>query len=322
MRVIMTTDNLPESEKFPSWRDFICDYYHESGIFGSSDRFFKAEISEANLGDLTVSLAQASAHSVNNLKCQKPKSNKRKIFILQQLNGTSSFEQDGRRATLGPNDILCFDNARPLSVVAEAAYKHLLLHIPYDLWNQKFGPSEQVTACVLKAGRGFGPLLTNLFRQIPLLEEDDDFATISRFEDAILSLIAATYSGLVFNRRPRQGSGRTALLYRAKMFIENNLHDPELNRKKIAISLGISESYLQSLFRDANQSVDKWLWEMRLEKCRRDIADPLLLGKGLSEIAFASGFSSFPHFSRKFKEAFNVTASEYRHEQHRHGCQN
>ncbi len=313
MRILMSTEKLPEAKKFLYWRDFICDYYHQTEIFRTSDRSFNAEISETRFGDLTLSVVRACAHKASNMKCRMPQSHKRSVFLLQQLSGTASFSQDQRRAKLCPNDIICFDNTRPVSSTADGYYEQLLLHVPYDLWDRRFGCSEKVTARVLRADTGMGRMLGNYFREIPSVNKSGNPIAIYRLEDATLSLIAAAFCGLISKPEPGKSAGRMALLSRAKMFIESNLHDPGLNRKKVAAVLGISTCYLQALFRDENQSVNNWIWEMRLEKCRRDIADSMLSEKSLSEIAFANGFNSFPHFSRKFKDVFKMTASEYRH---------
>ncbi len=314
MQLIMSTANLPEGEKFFFYRDIICDYYYQTEIQRKSDSPFDAELSEAHFGNLSLSVARAGGHSSSNINCKKPQSCKKSVFILQQLSGTAIFFQDDRTVTIGPNDIICFDNTRPLSCDADGTFEQLLLRVPYDLWDRRFGRSENVTAQVLNAGAGINPVLVNYFNHIQLVTDNLDFIAAGRLEEATLSMIAAAFSELV----SKQGSGRQArrmaLFYRAKMFIEKNLHDNRLNQKKIAAFLGISESNLKAIFHDENQSIGKCIWDMRLETCRRDIVDPLHSGKSLTEIAFNCGFNSFSHFSRKFKEKFNMTASECRKE--------
>ncbi len=318
MRMVMSTRNLPEMEKMSYWQKFCCDYYHPIEFFPTSGQTFEAEIFESRLGDLSLSIVRASGHKSSNMKFQRPRSSRKTVFIVQQLKGTSFYSQDGRSVKIGPNDIACFDNTRPVSFSTKSGFEELLLHVPYDLWNRRFGRTEQVTARVLRGSTQIGAMLVNFFRQISSIEEKVDTITVNRFENATLSLIGAAFGGLVPKKGARVSAGRTALLYQAKMFIEKNLHDPDLRPKKVADFLQISQSYLKSLFHDEDQSVYKWIWMMRLAKFRRDIAGPLFLGKSLSEIAFNAGFSSFSHFSRKFKETYKMTASEYRHEQSGH----
>ncbi len=316
MHTLLSTDNLPEPKKFPYWREFLCDYYYPAEIYRTSDDTFEAEISEIRLGDLTMTLVHACGYNSNSHETLKLESRKRTVFVLQQLSGTAFFHQDSRSATVGPNDIICLDNTRPLAITIKGDYKQLLLHVPYDLWEQRFGRTEPLTVRALRSDSLMGSLVANYLRQIPSLEAQVDSMTASRLEETTLSLLGTAFGSFVINQKSSQSTSRTALLYRAKSFIDQNLNDPDLNTKKVAAFLRISESYLQALFRDENQSVSNWIWKMRLEKCRRDIANPLLAGKSLSEIAFSFGFNSFSHFSRKFKETFKMTASEYRRGYH------
>ncbi len=316
MRMLMSTKNLPDTKKFLRWRDFFCDYYHEVDFLCNFDCPFEAEISETRFGQLALSRLSACGYKASNMKCRRPEDPKRNVQIIYQVCGSSFLYQDDRSVTLGPNDIVCFDNTRS-SLFSADEFELLLLYVPYDLWNRRFGRSEQVTARVLNAGTGMGAVLGNYLQQLQLLKENEDLITNNGLENATLSLIAAAIGSLVPESESPKHTRRMALLFQAKMFIEKNLHNLDLNRHNIAAALDISESYLQALFRYENQSVDKWIWEMRLEKCRRDIANPMLSEKSLSEIAFTAGFNSFPHFSRKFKEAFQMTASEYRRTQHK-----
>ncbi len=312
MRIIMSTENMPKSKKFSRWREFFCDYYNHADIFCKAKDAFEAKISEVRLAELNMSIIHASGQRASTRKCQSFLCNVRNVYVIQQLTGSSFYIQDGRSVRLEPNDIACFDGSRPIDFHSDNRFKQLLLHVPCELWSRKLGQPDQVTARVLSPDVQMGSMLANFLQQILFIAEDVDSITLSRLEDTALSLISAAFCDLVTRHGSRPRKSRTALFYRAKMFIESNLDDSTLSPKKVAASLCVSESYLKALFRDENQSVNNCIWKMRLEKCRRDIADPLLSEKSLSEIAFNSGFNSFSHFSRKFKEAFEVTASDYR----------
>jgi AraC family transcriptional activator of tynA and feaB len=74
----------------------------------------------------------------------------------------------------------------------------------------------------------------------------------------------------------------------------------------------ISPRYLQDLFQAEQTTVSDWIWTRRLEKSRRDLADPLRAGDSIAQIALACGFADFGHFSRRYKEAFGMPPREYR----------
>ncbi len=311
----MSTENLPKSKKFSHWREFFCDYYNQAEILCDEKETFEAKISEVRLAELSMSIIEAGGQRASNKKCSSARLDGGNIYIIQQLVGSSFFMQDGRRVRLVPNDIACFDSSRPIDFYTDNRYKHLLLNVPCEIWSLKIGQSEQVTAQVLSLDAQLGSMLANFLLQLSFISEDIDSLTLGRLEDTTLSLISAAFCELITKNGRRPQNSRTSLFYRAKMFIESNLDDSKLSPKKVADFLGVSESYLKALFHDENQSVSRCIWKMRLDKCRQDLANPLLSRKSLSEIAFGTGFNNFSHFSRKFKEAFKVTASEYRRDQ-------
>ena len=50
----------------------------------------------------------------------------------------------------------------------------------------------------------------------------------------------------------------------------------------------------------------------RLERCKRDLSDPALMARHVSDIAYAWGFNDLAHFSRIFKQKFGASPREWR----------
>jgi AraC-like DNA-binding protein len=69
---------------------------------------------------------------------------------------------------------------------------------------------------------------------------------------------------------------------------------------------------LQQLFRDEGLTVAGWIRARRLERCRRDLADPALDARPVAAIAARWGFSSAADFSRAFRAAHGMPPAEYR----------
>jgi AraC-like DNA-binding protein len=129
---------------------------------------------------------------------------------------------------------------------------------------------------------------------------------------SVLSLVTAALGERFSDIIAGGSSARTALAFRAKAIIESNLHDHALNTEKIAELLRISPRYLQELFHAEGTTVSDWIWQRRLEKSRRDLADPLRGGDSIAQIALACGFADFGHFSRRYKEAFGASPRDDR----------
>lgn len=313
MQTILTTDGLPENKRFNLWREAVCDHFIQCENYPLPDRPFYGEISKIKIDDITFSLVQSSGIKSVRTPDLIRRSKEELVFIHYQLNGTWLLSQDDRKATLEAGDITCCDGQRPFLAIQTVPFSQLLIHVPRELWIKKLGRPESATGLVVRNNTQMGTLVANVLRQIITTAGNVEDTTAHRLLDVVLSLVVAAFGDVISNPVAQQSSGRAALLYRAKLFIEENLHNPDLNPEKVAAALRISERYLQDLFNDVDTSVGKWIWEMRLEKCRRDLSDPLLSGKNLTEIAFNYGFNSCSHFSRKFRETFSMTASEYRH---------
>jgi len=95
-------------------------------------------------------------------------------------------------------------------------------------------------------------------------------------------------------------------------YIDRNLADADLGISGISRAFGFSSRTIHKLFEGEAQTVARLIWERRLERCRKDMADPALAARSITEIAHLWGFSDSQHFSRAFKLRFGLTPRAYR----------
>jgi AraC-like DNA-binding protein len=107
-------------------------------------------------------------------------------------------------------------------------------------------------------------------------------------------------------------SRKHALLTTIQGFIQQHLGDPGLSPGMIAAAHHISLRSLHQLFRDEGLTVGGWIRRRRLERCRRDLSDPLLAARPIAAIAAAWGFSSASDFSRAFRAVHGLPPAEFR----------
>jgi AraC-like DNA-binding protein len=94
--------------------------------------------------------------------------------------------------------------------------------------------------------------------------------------------------------------------------IEARLGDPNLRPDEVARACFISTRYLHRLFESEGVSVCDWIRSARLDRCRRDLLDPMFAHETILSIASRWGLPSAPHFSRLFRAAYGCTPREYR----------
>jgi AraC-like DNA-binding protein len=125
--------------------------------------------------------------------------------------------------------------------------------------------------------------------------------------DAMLTLLGAL---------PQADAGRRSVaehrLERAFVDIDAHLGNPDLSADMIAAMQGISRRRLDSIFAERGLSMERVIWSRRLERAASEISDPNLQRRRLIEVAVAWGFSSEPHFSRRFRLRFGMPPGEYR----------
>lgn len=117
---------------------------------------------------------------------------------------------------------------------------------------------------------------------------------------------------------------RSTLILRIKSFIQQHLTDPGLTPGAVAAAHHISLSYLHRLFRDEPVTVAAWIRHQRLERARRDLADPRLAGTPVHAIAARWGFTRAADFTRAFRTAYGTVPTDHRHQalaapRHRNG---
>ncbi|WP_025030373.1 helix-turn-helix domain-containing protein [Nitratireductor aquibiodomus] len=127
---------------------------------------------------------------------------------------------------------------------------------------------------------------------------------------ASLALIAACLNAP--EEVPRESSGmRVAKLVAIRRFIVQNLNNPGLSPEFIVRSLGISRSKLYKLFEEIG-GVASFIRDLRLRQVRMILADPTQDHKQLKEVCKELGFSNDSAFSRRFKQRYGMSASDYR----------
>jgi len=224
--------------------------------------------------------------------------------------------QDGREVRLGPGDFACYDSTRPYTLSFGDTFEQLVLHMPRALLLDRLGRTELITARAVRGNTPVGGLASSYLKQAASILGEVDAPTAARLSEISLALVTTAFADLLQRERPQGAASpswaRTALIYRAKAFIDDRLHDSSLSPAAIADAVGISLRYLQALFQAEGTTVSEWIWERRLERSRRRLIDPLLAHESIAQIALGCGFTELAHFSRRFKAAFGQSPSEYR----------
>ncbi len=99
------------------------------------------------------------------------------------------------------------------------------------------------------------------------------------------------------------------IVFRAKQYIQNHLHE-QISLSDISREVCVSVSYLSRMFREKTGCTFlEYLTSKRIESAKELLAEP---GVKVYEVAEKTGYGSWKHFSRTFKEVTGHTPADYR----------
>jgi len=188
----------------------------------------------------------------------------------------------------------------------------LLCRIPRaKIENFRKGPGDD-RPLVIDSSSGPGLLLRNYLLLLPRASQQSSFVSPEILFNPVAELVIAC---LQESRGKAEFEAETPqrlnlIFRRACQLIQKYCCDMDLSAQQLALSLGISPSYLHRALRYHNASYNSLLRRARVEA-----ASAQLVGAGrntsMLQVALNCGFNGTSQFSRAFKEELGITASEF-----------
>ncbi|KAB1641181.1 AraC-like ligand-binding domain-containing protein [Gulosibacter chungangensis] len=235
--------------------------------------------------------------------------------ISFQISGNGTLRQHQHDLQLRPGTITLYDAARPYQIHFENDMRFIVAMFPKSALQLPPGVAGELSAHQLDAddatSRSFGVLLQQLADNLPLL------ATPAGEQ---LSRVALDIANSLLSERLEVSQDCTLSEIRRRTldFIDRQLSNPELSPRLISDSLFISVRSLHNAFEDSGTTVTKWIRERRLTECRHALLEPINASEPIRDIASQFGFGDMSLFSRRFRERFGLTPSDFREEHLRH----
>lgn len=311
--VFLSTAGLAEADRTAYWVDAVCDAYVqlECDPLGGRARI-DGEIRLERLSTLELSRVTASAQHVRRTPRQIARSSEDFFLVSIQTQGEGEVHQDGRRALLRPGDFALYDSTRPYDLVFGADFQQIVLMLPGAALRAELRDTGRLTANAVSGRRGAGHLMIEMIRTLAQDIGTLEPASAAAVAHSVTQILVAGLRTLPA-AQPAAVSQLTAW-HRAqiKAYIGEHLCDPGLDVARIAAALRLSPSSVHRVFAGEPCSVSEWIWGQRLERLARDLADPALGRRSVSELAFALGFNDAAHVSRAFKARFGCSPREFR----------
>ncbi|MFI7694662.1 AraC family transcriptional regulator [Nonomuraea sp. NPDC049655] len=239
------------------------------------------------------------------------------------LAGDGGLSQAGRQAAMTAGQFVVLDTSRPYEGWrrcdrASAPHSTLTLQIPRLMMPLPSNVADRLTAIAFDTRHGMGAVfarwVTGLVRD-PGYFTHDDVSTLASVTTTLLAAALAPHANSALHDSSE--ARRRRLRFQIDDFIQRNLADPALGAEAVAAAAQISVRQLYELFAEYDRTPAAWIRHLRLERCRRDLADPRLRGYPVHTIAARWGFTDPTTFSRAFRAAYGVPPGYYRRLSHR-----
>ncbi|SHF97214.1 AraC-type DNA-binding protein [Kaistia soli DSM 19436] len=306
----LSTDAVPAAERLDYWREATNSLFPPTQLRRDGFEGFYGHVAWLSLGEVTiadiVSTSLDVVRSERDIHC----GDDRWYELTIQIDGECAFSQDGRDIVTGPRSMVLYDSRRPYQMRFRGPYRQVSLKVPRAALRERVPSVDRLVALHLAADRIPGRFIYDLASGLCERPNDIPAALSSRLEQHVLELTATALMDV--------GSGETvsfsrvSQLDRIKAYILAHLDDAELSPRGIAAAHGISLRRLYELFEGEEQQVARFVQAQRLDRIRRELADPLMRGLPINSIALRRGFKDFSHFSRAFRRQFGVAPGAFR----------
>lgn len=304
---------VPQRQRVGAWKDWINESVTAGLDIQSHDQTdFKAVLHRTRLGRLGFMYLASDAACINHRQEASLMGRGEPAFLVHlQRAGESVNYQDGRQAVLKSGDYILRDNTREYAIELKGDTENLVVRIPYARLRERISYPEGITCIAMPGDKGLSGVCSEFIRQLWDKSEGGFESSQERLGDILIDLLVESYRSLDQVHLVGSSSNYARRLQVLK-FVEENLRNEKLSPAMIAESLNLSRRYLHRLFQNDTLSIGRLILNRRLERCARDLIEPLQDNQSITEIAFRWGFNSPSYFGRAFRDSFGVTPKEYR----------
>ncbi|WP_244176731.1 helix-turn-helix domain-containing protein [Streptomyces albus] len=316
MEIVFDSTVLPAGERLEAWTEVTAQALMRTRIKVTEPSSFEARLWATVLGAARLTVTSYG-----------PLVARRTPALIRQLDpewyqvavvrsGRQGIEQARNRSRLEAGSLVVYDSSRPFEAVVDGIgpTETLLLQFPKRLVPLPSSKIDRLLAVPLPGTQGIGRVFTRFVNTLAE-EPSAPYPALDRVRlgQTALDLAAAVLAHHLDEEAaaPSRSPGHVLFL-RFTSFIEEHLRDPDLGPAAVAAAHQVSLRYLHRIFQEHGTSVSAHVKQRRLDRCRRDLADPALRHLTVHAIATRWGFTRASDFSRSFRAAVGMPPGRYR----------
>jgi AraC-like DNA-binding protein len=316
MALLIDTAVVPAPERVEFWSNSSCRAYHPVQIRTGADGQFWARMWAHELGPLSVYRIVAAANTMIRTSRSIAAGDPECLHLEVILRGRMNAAQEGRTGIAVAGDLISYETSHPALFRADEPFESVIVRVPRGLLGPQAAQITGLTAVQISGKGGLPRAAASFLGRLAAKLDADALRPedVPKTVGCVLDLIRGLYADPRSTSAPARPRTRAEILLSVESFIETNLGDPHLDPDEIARASFISTRYLHKLFESEGTSVCQWIRRSRLERCRRDLADPALGHQTILSIAGRWGLPGAQHFTRVFRAEYGCSPKEFRRE--------
>lgn len=308
MRLEITTDDVPERDRFALWRGAVFSTLAITAhpLPGAAGPFCARFAARSSGPLLNCSFSGDGFYAVRQSRelAQRQWNGYR---VYREYSAGVWFRIAGEEIISTKGDLLIADADAPFEARPAERYFDESWLVPKALLAPHLPPLGRPLLMRLSGRSGVEALAASYLETLSRNWDSIPAATVGPVADTLSRLIGIACGAAAAEQPDAVRAGR---LVAAKAHINRHLTDPTLSPVSVAAALGISVRTLHVLFEPTGISFARYVLHRRLEECRAALlANPT---RPVTDIAFAWGFNSLSGFYRAFQAAFGATPGELR----------
>lgn len=321
----VSTEDLPPGDRLPFWQELLSSSIAPLSVRIDQSAAFTASLRTIDLGAIQLMTFRLSRLDASRTPKLIRQSDPESYVLGVNLRGRATISQDRRTSAVAPHEFTLYDVSRvyrtshtggggvPDAHVPATQEDAVAVQLPRSLLPIPERKTRRLYAAAMPGREGIGALLVQHLIQLAAHADQIGPADAARLGGITVDLIAAALARHLDAERDLPPDTRQEVTYaRVRAFIDRHLPDPALSPEMVAAAHHISVRSLHRLFQVHGLTVAGWIRHRRLERCRRDLADPLLRSRSIQAIAARWGFRDGAHFTRVFTAANGIGPRDYR----------
>ncbi|MEU7653074.1 helix-turn-helix domain-containing protein [Micromonospora taraxaci] len=310
---------VPPAERFGYWHDLVARESVPMRIHSAHAADFRARAEVISLGEVVLSTWRYPSLDMQRTGTFIRRSDPEMYQFALPLSGQGGVEQERRANHFTPGNFAIVDTSRPHQSTHQVRSHHegilttRTILVPHGLLPVHPNRISRLLGTSISATEGVGVLLNQFVHQVmshPEQYHERDIPLLGTVVRDLISAMVAQQLDLT-DTLPTEVRGHNLRML-VKAFIDEHLADPDLSPSAVADAHHVSVRSLHRAFETEDQTVAEIIRGKRLDRCARDLRDPLLRGRPIYSIAARWGFRSQAHFSRVFAATFGVSPQAFR----------